>query len=584
MSSPNHPDDPVGDTRGGTRDDPSRDPPADPNTGAATVEPDLASAGTKPGAQQFVTFNVADEMFAVTMGPVQEIIRVPAVARMPLAPPALEGLANLRGRVLPIVNLRRIFGTAERPQDDATRALVINLGQPLGFVVDRVASVISVEAGEIEPATAIQSIVQADFLTGVIKRPGADGGHQLILVLDFERLARDQLSSVRGAAGRSSGGSEPGSAGGATPLAIDAVADELRLVSFTVDQQEYAIAIADVREIVQVPPSITAVPKAAHHVLGLMSLRQRLLPLVSLRSLFGLATLAADEHHRIVVVALPGGAQVGLVTDTVNEVLSVPRHLADAMPGVLSRDDQLREFESICRLDDGKRLVSIINTDKLLGLPAIREAVNTASGGPALAQDTRHPAEDTAMNRNDSRESLRPEAATDDDVQVVIFRLGAEEFGVPIMSVQEIVRVPEVLTRVPRTPRFVEGVINLRGTVLPVIDQRARLGMDTIERNDRQRIMVYMLGGMRTGFIVDSVAEVLRIARSHIEQAPDLSEEAGRLITQVAKLDRDRRLVMLIDPSQLLGAREVSAMAAMDASSPSAGARRDADLPLAQAA
>jgi len=172
------------------------------------------------------------------------------------------------------------------------------------------------------------------------------------------------------------------------------------------------------------------------------------------------------------------------------------------------------------------------------------------------------------------------QAASDDDTQVVIFRLGAEEFGVPIMSVQEIVRVPEVLTRVPKTPRFVEGVINLRGTVLPVIDQRTRLGMEAIERNDRQRIMVYTLGGLRTGFIVDSVAEVLRIGRSHIEPAPELSDEQGRLITEVAKLDGDKRLVMLIDPSQLLGARERSAMEGF-----AGGVDEDArDLPLARAA
>ena len=168
----------------------------------------------------------------------------------------------------------------------------------------------------------------------------------------------------------------------------------------------------------------------------------------------------------------------------------------------------------------------------------------------------------------------------DDDAQVVIFRLGAEEFGVPIMSVQEIVRVPEVLTRVPKTPRFVEGVINLRGTVLPVIDQRTRLGMAAIERNDRQRIMVYTLGGLRTGFIVDSVAEVLRIGRGHIEPAPELSDEQGRLITEVAKLDGDKRLVMLIDPSQLLGARERSAMEGFA----SGAADDDRDLPLARAA
>jgi purine-binding chemotaxis protein CheW len=375
-------------------------------------------------------------------------------------------------------------------------------------------------------------------------------------VLDFDRLVKDQFAAMAQATqrgkvdistqGHNTGGSASAQAQGN---------DELRLVSFTVCEQEYAIDIAAVQEIVQVPPSITGMPNTASHVLGVISLRQRLLPLVSLRSLFGLPGLSPDEHHRIVVVALPGGAQVGLVTDAVKEVLSVPRSSAEPVPAVLTQGAQLQEFESICRLDDGKRLVSILAADQLLGMGALREAMQAATPRNDGAHDHSH-AEESPMATDQ-----RALQATDDDAQVVIFRLGAEEFGVPIMSVQEIVRVPEVLTRVPRTPHFVEGVINLRGTVLPVIDQRKRLGMDAIERNDRQRIMVYTLGGLRTGFIVDSVAEVLRIGRGHIEPAPELSEEQARLITQVAKLDNDQRLVMLIEPDQLLGAREMHAVA-----------------------
>lgn len=503
---------------------------------------------------QFVTFSLAGELFAVPMGPVQEIIRVPEVARMPLTPTALDGLSNLRGRVLPIINLRRLFNTTERASDDASRALVINLDQSLGFVVDRVSSVIRVDAGDIEPAGSIQSVVQADYLTGVIKRTGPDGERQLLLVLDFARLVQQQFTQIT------------------TRLPVNTrqaieqqrqtdadsahATDGLRLVSFTVCGQEYALDIADVQEIVQVPGTITAVPNTPAHVLGLISLRQRLLPLVSLRTLFDLAPAELTEHHRIVVVALPGGGQIGLVTDSVKEVLSVPRSQADTMPGLLARDEQLQEFSSICRLDNGRRLVSIIATDKLLGMPAIRDALQMSQSEPAehpiLRPDTNMlPSNPSATSR------MQPD---DDDTQVVIFRLGAEEFGVPIMSVQEIVRVPDTLTRVPKTPRFVEGVINLRGTVLPVIDQRTRLGMPAIARNDRQRIMVYTLGGLRTGFIVDSVAEVLRIPRQHIDPAPQLSDEQMRLIGRVARLDGERRLVLLIDPDQLLAAREIRTM------------------------
>jgi purine-binding chemotaxis protein CheW len=99
-----------------------------------------------------------------------------------------------------------------------------------------------------------------------------------------------------------------------------------------------------------------------------------------------------------------------------------------------------------------------------------------------------------------------------------------------------------------------------------VIDQRARLGLTTIERNDRQRIMVYLLGGRRTGFIVDSVAEVLRIPRARIVPAPPMSEEQSRLISRVANLEGDKRLVMLIDPAHLLRGAEIREIGQIGAS------------------
>jgi len=508
-------------------------------------------------ANQYVTFAVAGEMFAVPIAPVQEIIRMPEVACLPLAPLALDGLANLRGRVLPIVNLRRLFGCAERANDDATRALVIHLGQPLGFVVDRVASVVTIEPAEIESADAIQTIVSVDYLKGVIRRPRVDGsGHDMLLSIDFERLIEGQFSAV--AAGRGGDRDKTGSPlGSDAGKVIDEVrGDELRLVSFTIADQEYALDISEVQEIVQLPATVSELPHAPSHVLGVISLRQRLLPLVSLRTLFGLPSLAYSEQQRIVVTSLPGGLDVGLVTDSVKEVLSVPRAQADAMPGMLAGQGQLQEISSICRLDDGKRLVSIIAADKLLRLPAIVQALD----GARHARIDNAALENRDMDMNLNNDSDETGVPPDDDIQVVIFRLGAEEFGVPIMSVQEIVRVPQTLTRVPRTPAFVEGVINLRGTVLPVIDQRGRLGLPLIERNDRQRIMVYLLGGKRTGFIVDSVAEVLRIPRGRIVPAPLMSEEQSRLISRVANLEGDKRLVMLIDPTHLLQGPEIQAV------------------------
>jgi len=131
---------------------------------------------------------------------------------------------------------------------------------------------------------------------------------------------------------------------------------------------------------------------------------------------------------------------------------------------------------------------------------------------------------------------------------------------VRIDAVQEIVRVPPELTRIPNTPDFIEGVINLRGAVLPVVDQRRRFRMESVERNDRQRIMVFTLNGVKTGFIVDFVSEVRRIPLSAIAPAPELSEEQRRIIRKVANLESEKRMILLLDVVQLLNAEEIRDM------------------------
>jgi purine-binding chemotaxis protein CheW len=147
-----------------------------------------------------------------------------------------------------------------------------------------------------------------------------------------------------------------------------------------------------------------------------------------------------------------------------------------------------------------------------------------------------------------------------DEEQFVVFRILNEEYGVPIAVVKEIVRVPEHLTHVPKAPDFIEGIINLRGTVLPVVDERRRLGLPHMKTNERQRIMVFLVGGVRTGFVVDSVTEVLRIARADIKELPDLSHENGQLIPRVVNLVARDRMILLLDVEQLLDTHELHAI------------------------
>jgi purine-binding chemotaxis protein CheW len=144
--------------------------------------------------------------------------------------------------------------------------------------------------------------------------------------------------------------------------------------------------------------------------------------------------------------------------------------------------------------------------------------------------------------------------------QLVTCRLGREEFAIDILSVQEIIRMVEV-TRVPKAPAFVEGVINLRGRIIPVLDLRQRLGMADAERTEQSRIVVVSVHSLIVGLLVDSVSEVLRIPCSTIEAPPALGSTVGAEFIRGVGRIADRLLIVL-DLNRLFSPGEQAALQA----------------------
>jgi len=140
-----------------------------------------------------------------------------------------------------------------------------------------------------------------------------------------------------------------------------------------------------------------------------------------------------------------------------------------------------------------------------------------------------------------------------DLLQLVSFHVGSEEFGLDILRVQEIIRVQQ-LTRVPNSPGFVEGVINLRGKVIPVISLRKIFGLGDAEHDKQTRIVVIEVSGAVVGFLVDSVSEVLRIPAGTVELPPRLGEVKREYVSGVGKLDN--RLLILLDVDRLMTVSE----------------------------
>ena len=139
-------------------------------------------------------------------------------------------------------------------------------------------------------------------------------------------------------------------------------------------------------------------------------------------------------------------------------------------------------------------------------------------------------------------------------LQLVGFQLDDEEYGIDILKVQEINRITEI-TKIPQSPDFVEGVINLRGNVIPIIDLRKRFNMPHKEYDKQTRIVVGEIGDRTVGFIVDAVSEIIRLPADKIEPAPNISaDDKAEYILGVGKLDD--KLLMLLDIDKILSGSE----------------------------
>ena len=448
-----------------------------------------------------LTLQAGGERLAVPAPIVREVARIPRLTRVPHAPSALLGLANIRGAVVPVLSLADLV---ERPIGTEQRVVIVDDGALFGLAVD-----------------AVDALAE-----------DSDSGARM---LDLPALIAASLTpdGSRRAVGRAV------AAEAAAETADHAV---LPLVVFALGSQEFALPLGAVESVLRLPEAIAAMPHADAVVVGSATVRGALLPLLSLRALLAMPAAAATARTRVVVARI-GPHCVGLVVDSIRGVERVPEAAIDAMPQVLTRGSAEARIQAICRLDGGRRLVSLLAAEHLL-----REDITARLTQASTANEI----EESAMD------------ATGE--QFLLFRIGDSDLALPIAAVEEVAPLPRKLTRLPKAPAFVQGVMNLRGAVVPVIDQAERFGA-AMAASGKRRVVVVRIGDLQTGFVVDSASEVLRIATDAVGPAPDLGGAETRVFERVANLpDRDR-IVLVVSPRELLDRAEQDLLRGMAAAS-----------------
>jgi purine-binding chemotaxis protein CheW len=468
---------------------------------------------------QLVTFTLGDESFGLNIMHVQEVIRMPSITRVPQAPAYVDGMTNLRGHILPVVDTRTKFGMEKAEQNTSSRVIVVDTGgRAIGLNVDAVSEVLRVASKNIEGAPAsLSDSVDRTSITGVVK---LDGGKRLVMVLDAaslfgqEAIRKDRRQSK------------------ADRQKTEALLDEVQIVSFKVGREEFGLEIDKVKEIIRFP-EIVKVPNVPDYIKGIISLRDTLMPIVDMRTKLGTGSDEVTTTTRVVVVDV-AGAFVGLTVDQVYEVIRIPRSIIYPPPAaVLSETGE--KITGIARVDDGQRIIMLMDPQNVIS----ENDLDEISSGEGFSQ-------------SESESELSAEM---DEKQLVIFKLAGEQYGIDIAQVQEITKMAQI-TAVPRSPKFVQGVVNLRGDVIPVIDMRKRFEVETREYTDRTRIIVSEINNKKIGLIVDEVMEVLRVSARKFEEVPGIVNDEHGQGYMDGIVNTDNRMIMALNLENVLESRE----------------------------
>lgn len=317
--------------------------------------------------------------------------------------------------------------------------------------------------------------------------------------------------------------------------------NKIELVVFQVEEEEFALKVSDINEIIRVP-SMTKVPGAPQHIIGLCGLRGALLPVINSRAFFSMPDKEYDENSRIIVTDIYG-KKVGLVSDKVLEVISVEESTMKEPPGSIKGIDG-GVLNGILVLNDGKRMVMMLDAQKLIRAGNLEEySKQQEEMGKSIKN----------LNIKDLEEE-----------QIIIFNIGIGEYAFNIKYVKEIIRLPAIM-KVPNTASYVEGVFSIRNQLLAVINLGRLLSISYEQPHEYSRVVIINNGELTFGVIVDRVSHVIKAQKKLFKESIQIANcHSIEYVKGIFNLNDGKRQVLLLEPMNLITSVEVKGILGVD--------------------
>lgn len=441
--------------------------------------------------------------YGIATRDIEQILRVPELTPLALSPEQVAGLCAVGGNIVTVMDFNRLLGMGSVEKSAQKSRLLTLAGgySHAGLLVSEVLDTVLVDEEEIDYIDAPE-----DAVCAICK-----SGDDIVQVLDVRRML--EVISLEQYPSREI------REGSSTAEEDEKLARQTyeRYLLFKMQRERYAVSIDFLREIIALPESFTEVSGSNKEVRGMMSLRDELLTVADLRTYYGFEA-NSGEANRILVVQ-NGDKTLGLIID---EIIDIRDYGHQQITQV---SDGFQDQKSSGVIHDKERLVSLVAKNVLQDLFRRNEKF-------IIKHD----------EENVKAESGRV-------MEVVVFKLGEQEYAINIEDVAEIIDTMPV-TSMAGSPDMLEGVINIRGQVVPIGSLHKRLGISEGDRAD-QKIVVCRAGKNRIGFFVGSVSDVMDVRSDELRK----EEKESELFSHILHFNGGERLVMLFDMGILLGGK-----------------------------
>jgi purine-binding chemotaxis protein CheW len=459
-----------------------------------------AASASAAATELYGSFYLGPDEFALPAVCIREVVNLPAkITALPLSPPYLEGMFTLRGAVIPIVNLGRLFNPEAGRAAPGNKIAIIEHQEVLvGMLFDDTGEILRVRPEQ-------RSLLQ--YAPGAV--PGViagtillEQGNRLLQVLDPNQLIRienvPQVLSLR-------------ASGQQRLQRTQTQGERRRCVSFSAAGCSFAFDMAAIQEIVRVPelqPSVLA----GKLCLGRMNFRGSPVAVVDFAALLTSGSSApdaagdgpADPAGQRVIVARIGEATIAFQVDSVDSIIHFYKE--DLLPIPLLSKARAGMFGGCIARPESSDVILL-------------DHAGIFSHGEIAAMRQGH-ANLYPLDGQGSAANSRTQVKSARQVYLT-FRM-EQAFALEIRQVREIIEVPANMTRPPGTPDYLRGVLNLRQQMVSVIDMRSLYGMPLLERSQQSRILIIDRGDERYGLLVDAVEDIITVADSQRYAAPRL--------------------------------------------------------------